>query len=297
MKRRVEPVVPNELKADMAWCEAIIREHSGSFFRAFSQLPPARAQAVFAIYAFCRLVDDSIDVAHDVAALDHIAGQLQDFEAGQTPDEPLWRVLRWAFSTFPLEFGPFWEMIEGQRLDIEFHQPQTKEELLRYCYLVAGTVGLMILPLLAENLTPKVRETAIDLGLAMQLTNILRDIGADYRLGRIYLPADELARRGINTEDLGQSRPTAALRQLWLDLADETLGRYQAILRNIVLFDPQARLPVILAILYYRHITLLGIKQPDKVLVRRFIVPDAVKLLLFGQAHFIVWHIRNRKEV
>ena len=297
VKHRNEPAVPVSLKADLAWCEAVIREHSGSFYRAFSQLPEARAQAVFAIYAFCRLVDDSIDVARDVASLDHIAGQLQAFADGQTPDEPLWRALRWAFSTFQLELSPFWEMIEGQRQDVDFHQPGTKEELLHYCYLVAGTVGLMILPLLVENLTPQVRETAVELGLAMQLTNILRDIGSDYRLGRIYLPADELTRRGLKNEDLGQDRPIPALRQLWLDLAHETLGRYQVIRKNIVLFDPAARLPVILAMLYYSHITLLGIRQPDIVLARRIIVPDATKLRLFGQAYYFVWRVRRRKEV
>lgn len=297
MNRRSEPVVPLSLKPDLAWCEAVIREHSGSFYRAFSRLPAARAQAVFAVYAFCRQVDDSIDVDHDVTAFEQLAGQLQAFAEGQTPDEPLWRSLRWAFSAFPLEIGPFREMIEGQRLDMDFHQPETKEELLRYCYLVAGTVGLMILPLLTEKPTARLRETAIELGLAMQLTNILRDIGADYRLGRIYLPADELAKRGISQEDLGRARPTPALRKLWLDLAQETLGRYQAVRRALALFDAKARLPVILSILYYSHITLLGIKNPDKVLARRIIVPDSVKLLLLGKAHYLLWRTGRRKEV
>ena len=292
-----EAHVPAELLPDVAWCEAIIRRHSGSFYRSFKHLPPGRAAAVFAVYAFCRLADDSIDVDHDPAQLDRLATQLQEFAAGKTPDEPLWRLLRWAFTTYGLELEPFFEMIEGQRQDITFAQPETNQDLWDYCYLVAGTVGLMILPLLAHPITTSHRQLAIDLGQAMQMTNILRDLSADYRQGRIYLPARELAKRGIQLDDLGRENPIPALKSYWLELARDALQRYEGVRRNLVSFDTKARLPVLLALLYYSHITLLGIKNPDVILARRLVVPDSVKYWLYLKARWHVWTLRIRREV
>jgi len=289
--------IPIELLPDVAWCEAVIRRHSGSFYRSFKRLPPGRAAAVFAVYAFCRLADDSIDVDHDPDQLDQLASRLQEFAAGRTPDEPLWRLLRWAFTTYDLEIAPFFEMIEGQRRDITFVQPETNQDLWDYCYLVAGTVGLMILPLLASPVTAVHRRLAIDLGQAMQMSNILRDLAADYRLGRIYLPAHELAARGIQSEDLGRATPTPALKSYWLELAQGALQRYEGVKRNLVSFDTKARLPVLLALLYYSHITLLGIKNPDIVLERRLVVPDRIKYWLYLQARFRIWTLQFRTEV
>ncbi len=289
--------IPIELLPDVAWCEAVIRRHSGSFYRSFKRLPPGRAAAVFAVYAFCRLADDSIDVDHDPDQLDQLASRLQEFAAGRTPDEPLWRLLRWAFTTYDLEIAPFFEMIEGQRRDITFVQPETNQDLWDYCYLVAGTVGLMILPLLASPVTAVHRRLAIDLGQAMQMSNILRDLAADYRLGRIYLPAHELAARGIQSEDLGRATPTPALKSYWLELAQGALQRYEGVKRNLVSFDTKAQLPVLLALLYYSHITLLGIKNPDIVLERRLVVPDSFKYWLYLKAQWYVWTLRFRTEV
>ncbi len=271
-------------ESDLIWCESIIRLHSGSFYRAFKQLPPDRAAAVFAVYAFCRIADDSIDIDQDAQALEVLSTQLELFAAGLTPDEPLWRALRWAFESFSLEIEPFREMIEGQRRDTRFIQPQTREDLLDYCYLVAGTVGLMILPLLCETVTPKVRQTAIDLGVAMQLTNILRDVSDDYHHGRIYLPAADLALRHIPAGSLGDTMPSSNFSRYWQELAQETLLRYQAVLLNLGHFDPQARLPIALAIAYYSHITLLGMKNPETILKQRRVVPDWYKLILFYKA-------------
>lgn len=292
-----KPEIPIELLPDVAWCESIIRRHSGSFYRSFKRLPPGRAAAVFAVYAFCRLADDSIDVDHNPDQLDQLASRLQEFAAGKTPDEPLWRLLRWAFTTYDLEIAPFFEMIEGQRRDITFVQPETNQDLWDYCYLVAGTVGLMILPLLARPVTASHRQLAIDLGQAMQMTNILRDLAADYRLGRIYLPAHELAARGVQTDDLGRAKPTSALKSYWLELACDALQRYEGVKRNLVSFDTKARLPVLLALLYYSHITLLGIKNPDIVLERRLVVPDSVKYWLYLKAQWYVWTLRFRTGV
>lgn len=283
-----------QLQADLAWCESVIRIHSGSFYRAFKQLPAKKAQAVFAVYAFCRLADDSIDVDHDPAELNELAAQLEQFASGRLPDLPLWRALRWAFDTFSLDIEPFFAMIRGQRQDVDFHQPQTRQELLDYCYLVAGTVGLMILPLLCEKPSQQVRQTAIDLGIAMQLTNILRDLGDDYRRGRIYLPQDELAKRQIAVTDLGKQTPTPALRLYWHELAQETISRYRLVEQNLLQFDPRARLPISLSLEYYSHITLLGIKRPELILQQRMVVSDFYKLLLLIKSRFRVFFMHRQ---
>ncbi|MDD2534059.1 MAG: phytoene/squalene synthase family protein [Eubacteriales bacterium] len=281
------------LQADLAWCESIIRTHSGSFYRAFKQLPKARAQAVFAIYAFCRTADDCIDVDHDANALARLELQLEQLANGNPPDEPLWRALSWAFSTFDLAIEPFREMIKGQRQDLDFLQPQTREDLDNYCYLVAGTVGLMILPLLARSISSDTRQAAIELGQAMQMTNILRDIGADYRMGRIYLPMHDMAERGILPETLGDFLPTVKLKQYWLQLARETLMRYAKLRANLRLFDSEARLPVILAILYYRQITVIGSKRLEHILQTRVIVPNLTKLWLLIISRVQVWQMNH----
>jgi len=276
---------PDRLQADLSWCENLIKEHSSSFYNSFRLLPKPQAAAIFAVYAFCRISDDAVDVYNNPQTLDILEESLRQFSTGYTADEPLWRMLRWSFDTFPLEIKPFFEMLEGQRRDLNFKQPVTSEALDEYCYYVAGTVGLMILPILSKNITPKLRQTSINLGKAMQLTNILRDISSDYKARKIYLPSKELANNGIAVKDLGQAVPSDALKRLWLQLAIKAIEQYKDAEKNIRLFDQPARLPVLLALLYYRRITLLGIKNLNLILSKRMIVPKWQKYMLVLKAY------------
>ena len=141
-------MIESNLQKDLDWCEALIQKNSSSFYRAFRNLSRERAQGVFAIYAFCRIADDAIDVDNNPKAVLDMAEQLEDFARGETPDEPKWRSLHWAFDTFPLEIEPFRDMLKGQLQDSEFQQPKNFKALLDYSYLVAGTVGLMLCPIL-----------------------------------------------------------------------------------------------------------------------------------------------------
>ncbi|HAZ05256.1 MAG TPA: phytoene/squalene synthase family protein, partial [Acetobacterium sp.] len=160
-------MIEDAIQKDLNWCETLIRNNSSSFYRAFKKLPREQAQAVFAIYAFCRIADDAIDVDNNPEVVKAMAVKLAAFEAGVTPDEPMWRALRWAFDHFPLKIRPFQEMLIGQLQDVEFKQPETFNHLLDYCYLVAGTVGLMLCPLLAEPVTMEAEALSVELGIAM----------------------------------------------------------------------------------------------------------------------------------
>lgn len=273
------------IQNDLNWCETLIQNNSSSFYRAFRKLPRQEAQAVFAIYAFCRIADDAIDVDNDPALVRAMAEKLLAFEAGETPDEPMWRALRWAFDSFPLQIRPFQEMLIGQLQDVEFQQPKSFNDLLDYCYLVAGTVGLMLCPLLAKPVTIETEKLSVELGIAMQLTNILRDVGTDYRLKRIYLPEDLMIALGVSPEDLAGPEPTPELIRLWEHLASEAEGRYRRISANLDVFDKTARLPVLLSLLYYSKIINRCRKARYRLLDRRIYVPKWEKLLLFVSAN------------
>jgi phytoene synthase len=187
-----------------AACAAVTREKAKSFYFAGRFLPAAKRRGVFALYDFCRHVDDLVDERGDRPApevrqeLAALATLLRDGGAGRSARwDPLFDTL--ARRRVPIE--PLLELIEGIEGDLDHREIQTEQELLRYCHQVAGVVGLALGPLLGARSTGF--ETAgAALGIAMQLTNVLRDVGADARLGRIYLPAAELARFGLTREDV-----------------------------------------------------------------------------------------------
>ena len=190
---------PSTIASDYAYCEKIIKRHSKSFYYAFSSLPKEKAHAVYAIYAFCRIADDSVDEnktsGSQLAALDRLTSELNHFAKGEDIDHPLWRALRDVFNRFDMDVQPFYDQLTGQRMDIHFMSPANLGSLETYSKYVAGSVGKMLLPIIAGNTQKNLSVVAEDLGIAMQLTNILRDVGEDYReKGRIYLPIEEMER-------------------------------------------------------------------------------------------------------
>jgi phytoene synthase len=176
------------LKDDYKYCESIIKENSKTFYKAFSLLKKEKANAIYAVYAYCRVTDDSIDIYNSPERLQVLEEKLKDFEKGKVPDEPLWRALKDIFEKYNMNINPFYEMIQGQKMDINYSQPKTQDDLTNYCYYVAGTVGKMILPIIVSEKINKINIDKIKLGEAMQITNILRDIGEDFDNGRIYIP-------------------------------------------------------------------------------------------------------------
>lgn len=238
--------------ADFAYCETVIKQHSKSFYTAFSQLPKRKAQSVYAIYAFCRRADDLIDLAGNVEGLDQLEQQLIDFGKGKVPNDPIWRALAVVFANFPIDLSPFYDMLNGQRKDISFEQPKDMMTLEVYCYYVAGSVGLMLLPLLTDQ-SSRIIEPAKKLGEAMQLTNILRDIGEDYQRGRVYLPKEEMEKFQVTEEALNNKSVTPAFIALWESLAVQAEEWYKQSFEMLPLIHKECQLALTSAAFIYRE--------------------------------------------
>ncbi len=186
-----------------AYCQEITRRSASNFYYAFRLLPEARRAALYAVYAFCRFVDDVADDdgRRDPASL--LARWREELAAvydGQ-PSHPIGRALADAAQRYPLEQRHFLDLIRGVEMDLTRRRYRTFEELYEYCYLVASTVGLLCVEIFGYQ-NPTARDYAVDLGIAFQLTNILRDVPEDARRGRIYLPLEDLGRFDCTESDL-----------------------------------------------------------------------------------------------
>ncbi|SEJ47040.1 phytoene synthase [Bhargavaea ginsengi] len=244
---------------DYRHCEAIIKRHSKSFYYAFSRLPQEKARAVYAIYAFCRTADDSVDSSGSreerMAALGRLSAELDRFREGQDADTPLWRALRDVFRRYTMDIQPFYDQLEGQRMDLDFRQPADLRRLEEYSYFVAGSVGLMLLPIIAPGADAETRRHAADLGVAMQLTNILRDIGEDLRdKGRVYLPRNLMAKHGYTSEDLENRLIDDRFTSLWEAVAARSEDLYDRFNETLGDYSDDSRLPVALSAGVYRGI-------------------------------------------
>lgn len=237
---------------DFAYCETVIKKYSKSFYTAFSQLPEEKAKSVYAIYAFCRLADDTVDLAHSEEELLALKHQLDAFSMGKNPDEPIWRALSVVFSVYPMTLSPFYDMIAGQKQDLVFTQPETFADLEDYCYYVAGSVGLMLLPLLSDQ-AEQIQSQAKRLGEAMQLTNILRDIGEDNKMGRIYLPKEMMRAHGVTEAMLQADEPAKPLIDLWEAVANEAEKKYETSFTMLPFIDRNCQLALTAAAMIYKE--------------------------------------------
>lgn len=283
-----------EYQADFDYCEAIIKEKSKSFYAAFSQLPQQKAMSVYAIYAFCREADDSIDVHKDVHRLNSLRDELKNFEAGIIPDRPVWRALFVVFKYYPMTIKPFYDMLEGQEMDVHFQQPNNQAELENYCYYVAGTVGLMLLPLLSKQ-PEAIQDQAKALGTAMQLTNILRDVGEDFDAGRIYFPKDRLTNFGYDETDLAAQKVNESFAQLWESEAQLAEANYDYALTMLHMIDDDAREPLLLAIYFYREILNVVRENDYQCLTKRHYVGKRRKLALYYQTKKKLNEVNSKK--
>jgi len=210
------------LRASRLVCREMTRHHAKTFYFASHMLPPQKRGDAYAVYAFCRYVDDAVDLAPDEPARVAAFAELQRLlEAAYAPSDfnAALTSLPWlpAFRetihrrTIPRRY--FEELLEGVEMDRGRVRLATWEELDRYCYLVAAVVGLIMVHVLTEP-APELLAPARDLGTAMQLTNILRDVGEDWRRDRIYLPSTELEKFGLTENDIALGRLSEPFRAL-----------------------------------------------------------------------------------
>ncbi len=196
-------------------CREITRLHSHTFYRGSLLYPPEQREAVWAVYAACRVGDDIADSGLETAQaqLDVWWQQVQAAYAGEA-QEDIGRALAWAVARFAVPLSAFAELYAGFCMDLSGYRYRTLPDLELYCYRVAGVVGFMMAPIGGYRGGEETLQAALSLGKAMQLTNILRDVGEDLRLGRLYLPADLLTEYGVDVAALQVGRVTPEYRKL-----------------------------------------------------------------------------------
>jgi len=199
------------------------RHHAKTFYFASHVLPLQKRSDAYAVYAFCRYVDDQIDLAPDEAArlrayadLDHLlhAAYLTG-DGSETPgrSKPWLPAFRETIRRRSIPQNYFQDLLTGVEMDRGRVRIKTWDEMDRYCYHVASVVGLIMVHILTEP-APELLKPARDLGTAMQLTNILRDIREDWDRDRLYLPLDELEKFGLTEEDIARHRVTESFRAM-----------------------------------------------------------------------------------
>ncbi|HSP68156.1 MAG TPA: presqualene diphosphate synthase HpnD [Bryobacteraceae bacterium] len=231
------------LEESYAYCERVARAQAKNFYYSFLLLSRPQRQAMCAIYAFMRYCDDLSD-AEDVADRPAaIAGWQKDLDAalsGRPSQHPLWPAFSDSVQRYGIPHQYFHDMIQGVSSDLEPRRIQTFQELYDYCYHVASVVGLTIVHIFGfEN--PDALRLAERCGVAFQLTNILRDVREDAEHGRVYLPAEDLERFGVKTEDLAGPDLSPALRNLLAFEADRARAYYREAQPLINLVDRRSR--------------------------------------------------------
>lgn len=224
----------------------VTRGSRSNFYYAFLFMPRERRRAIYNVYAYCRLIDDVVDGPESVAdkerALRDWRRELdQAFFEGH-PDHPIAKGLQEAHLRFGLRYEDALAVLQGCEMDLHKTRYDTWEELEEYCYHVASAVGLLCIALFGCT-EQKSRDYAVHLGLALQLTNILRDIGEDAARDRVYLPQEELEAHGLTDADILAGTPSRAASALVATVAARARAEYQKAQAALTRADRRALLP------------------------------------------------------
>lgn len=246
-------IAPDLLARAYAHCEAVTAVHSKSFYLASGFLPVEKRRAVRALYAFCRVTDDMVDSpsAGQAARLD---AWRECILSSHPPEDDLvgvaWTHTRCVYG-IPMRYVE--QLIDGVAQDLVPQRYETFDDLAAYAYGVASTVGLMSMYIIGCS-SPEAIRYAIKLGVALQLTNILRDVAEDWRAGRLYLPAEDLARFGVDTEMIAQGYVCAAWRALMRFQIERNRRLYAEAMPGIAYLNADGRFAVSAAAELYQAI-------------------------------------------
>ncbi|MGH7631805.1 MAG: phytoene/squalene synthase family protein [Gemmatimonadales bacterium] len=270
--------------------ERVTAEWARSFYFASRFLPDEKRRAIFALYDYCRHADNLVDQRGDRPAelaradLAGLGAALRRMHGGERPDDPRWLALWDTLGRYAIPLDPLLKLLDGIAMDLDPVELQDFATLEQYCRLVAGGVGLMLGPILGAT-SDRFSVSGERLGVAMQLTNVLRDVGEDLDAGRVYLPASELAGFGLCRADLERRRVTPAFRALMRFQIDRARRYSDAGGRVVRLFPPDgSRLTVRLLQKTYAGI-LDAIERLDYDVFRtRAYVSAPRKLMILGGA-------------
>ncbi len=279
------------------YCRQIIHRASKTFTWGARLLPPQKRRAAWAIYAFCRVVDDIADEAGDIARartrLDAWRSRLARAYA-DAPDGPITLAWHDMLQRFAVPLQPALDLIDGVEMDLaggigpSGERPQTFDDLRLYCYRVAGTVGLLMAPVLGYRSSVAL-QYAVELGIAMQLTNILRDVGADARKGRIYLPQEDLDRFGCSMADITAGKVDDAFVTLMRFQIARAQDYYDRAMPGIALLDRSAQFAIHASARLYRGILDAVVANNYDVFTRRATVSPSASLLILARALKAAW--------
>lgn len=235
------------------YCQDKAAASGSSFYYSFMFLPPDKRRAITALYAFCREVDDVVDECSD----ENVARTTLAWWRIQTaaiyegkPQHPVTQALVPVVKQFNLPQEHLQEIIDGMEMDLSQHTYADFKALQLYCYRVASVVGLLAAEIFGYS-DRKTLKYAHDLGIAFQLTNIIRDVGEDARRGRIYLPLDELAQFGVHTSDILDGRETEGFHKLMLFQVERAQRFYEQAYAQLPAVDRKAqRTGLIMAAIY-----------------------------------------------
>jgi 15-cis-phytoene synthase len=253
-------------------CERVTRRRAANFYYGIRLLPPAKRRAMCACYAFAREVDDigdgDLSPEEKIAALDQLQGRLHG--ANGTAPGPMMVALHDATTTFSLPVDAFDDLIAGVRMDIFPAEFETFDELVVYCRRVAGSIGRLCLAIFGSTDAAHAPALADDLGVAMQLTNILRDVREDAGRGRIYLPREDLVRFGVPDFPEGSPEAMAELIAFESARAREWFDRG---LRLVPLLDTRSASCVLAMTGIYRRLLHRIDEAPQLVMQQRVSLP------------------------
>ena len=263
------------------YCRQKAAESRSSFLAAFRFLPQRRQDAMTVLYAFCRELDDVVDDCTDMqvaqTTLNWWRADLAKVFDGGAPEHPVCRALQGVVAEFALPHDELAEIIEGMQMDLTRARYANFAELQLYCHRVAGVVGRLITRILGFS-RPETLDYADKMGLALQLTNIIRDVGEDARNGRIYLPMEDLQRFDVPAQTIMQAAPTPQ----FAELMAFQIARARAIYREALALLPAAdkkaqKMGLILAAIYYALLNEIERDGAQNVLKYKIAIPGPRK--------------------
>ncbi|WP_373741261.1 presqualene diphosphate synthase HpnD [Neisseria sp.] len=266
----------------LEYCRLKAAESKSSFLAGFRFLPPQKRDAMTVLYAYCRELDDAVDgCSNPEVAAAALAWWRLDlakvFTDGATPEHPANQAMKTIARNFSFPVNELEEIINGMQMDLEQSRYGTFADLQLYCYRVAGVVGRLIARILGFS-DPQTLEYADKLGLALQLTNIIRDVGEDARNGRIYLPVEELQRFNVPAQSVLRYTPTPE----FSELMQFQIRRAREIYREAAALLPAAdRKPqkagLVMAAIYYALLNEIDRDGAQNVLKYKIAIPSSRK--------------------
>jgi phytoene synthase len=278
-----------------ATCRAIARREAKNFYYAFVALPPARRNAICAIYAFMRKADDlsddeSLPRAERRRRLDQWLSEWHQARTGTPTEDPVFLAVRDASIRFQIPFALLDELVAGTTMDLESDLSEVPDtyatfaDLYRYCYLVASVVGLVCIRIFGYS-DPRAEKLAEETGIAFQLTNILRDVKEDAERRRIYLPLEDLGKYRVTVDQLIRRKQpgiNSEERVLLQEIANRAENYYQSAQQLLPLIDPESRPALWVLVTIYHQLLKRIEKAGYDVFSERVSVPRLQKLTILG---------------